>query len=147
MHKMMAVLEFPPRLVLSILVKGEFLNGMWSYLPSACMAMTWVKKKRLLLMCWPSFWRWLVAPMPPLLFELERWVEPYGLGLRMVAPTVTEVLLDVSWMFALSEPARSMKLRIAWVLIIALPSADSAELSSSSIPSFSCLGIDYTERR
>ena len=112
MHKIMAVLEFPPRLVFNILVSGEFLNGMWSYLPSACMAMTWVRKKRLLLMCWPSFWR-AVAPMPLLLFELERWVEPYGLGLRMVAPTGTLVLLYESWMFALSDPARSIKFKVA----------------------------------
>jgi hypothetical protein len=29
-HKIIAVLEFPPKEVFNILVKGEFLNGIWS---------------------------------------------------------------------------------------------------------------------
>ena len=51
MHRIMAVRELPPRLVLRILVSGEFRKGICSRLPSACLAITCVKKNRLLLMC------------------------------------------------------------------------------------------------
>ena len=40
MHKIIAVRELPPKLVFRILVRGEFLNGIWSCFPSACMAIT-----------------------------------------------------------------------------------------------------------
>jgi len=32
-HRIIAVLELPPSDVLRIFVKGEFLNGMWSFVP------------------------------------------------------------------------------------------------------------------
>ena len=57
MQRMIAVRLFPPRLVFRILVRGEFRNGMCSLFPSAFIAITCVRKKRLLLMCYPSFMR------------------------------------------------------------------------------------------
>ena len=53
-HSMIPVLEFPPRLVHKIFVSGEFLYGMWSHHPSPFREITWVKKNRLLLICFPS---------------------------------------------------------------------------------------------
>ena len=46
----------------------------------------------------------------------------------------TLALLDESWMFALSEPARSIKFKTADVLITVF-SAESADVSSSLPPS------------
>ena len=94
MQRTIAVRELPPRLVLRILVRGELRKGMCSCLPSAYMAMTCVKKNRLLLMYWPSLIRrfaealGLVVP-PELIFDVLRWVVPKGLGLRIVAPIGT----------------------------------------------------------
>jgi len=54
MQSMMAVRELPPRLVFKIFVKGELRKGMCSRLPYASIAITCVRKNRLLLMCCPS---------------------------------------------------------------------------------------------
>ena len=70
MHRIMAVLELPPSDVLRILVRGELRNGIWSLEPSAFIAITCVKKNKLLLICYPSLilmvyvdtWLYLSAP-------------------------------------------------------------------------------------
>jgi len=54
MHRIIAVRELPPRDVLRIFVSGEFLNGMWSFVPWASMLITWVKKNKLRFICCPS---------------------------------------------------------------------------------------------
>ena len=51
MQRMIAVRELPPRDVLRIFVKGELRYGICSLEPSARIAITYVKKNRLLFMC------------------------------------------------------------------------------------------------
>ena len=103
MHKIMAVLELPPRLDFSILVSGLFLYGMcWSSEDDALRLMTWVRKKRDLLMCWPSRTR-----------SFETTVCFYALK--------GEIGLLVSWMLAFSLPARSTNVSTDWYDLFAFP--------------------------
>ena len=55
MHKMIVVREFPPKEDLKIFVNGEFLYGICRWLLFLLLSeITYVKKKRLLFMHFPS---------------------------------------------------------------------------------------------
>lgn len=60
-HKIIKIRDFPLKLDFKILVRGEFLYGIWFDLPSLLNNMTCVRKNKLLLICNPSYTLSLLA--------------------------------------------------------------------------------------
>lgn len=111
-HRMMAVRELPPRDDLRILVRGELRYGIWADYPAAMREMTWVRKKRDLLMCLPS------------LILSFRDVYSKSCFIWWIGETTSDVFLV--WLLTFSLPARSIKFRILSLINLAyLPGSSS----------------------